>query len=192
MKFGRCSDFKRSSRRLRQASEIAATIVIFLLLEFPQPSFAAENAPSQTGDQTSEQASKKATVAPRSDYCANIARPAVEARYAFQKKTLDDLQNKIKLEIKSLEEKQQFILAFEEKQKKQEIIAQKLVVDIFAKMKPDVAAKQLEKVDVQTSVSILSQLNVRVASTILNEMQTDTAASIATAMAEAQPPAVPN
>ena len=131
-------------------------------------------------------------IAPRSDYCANIAHPAAEARFAFQKKTLETLQGEIDQTLIVLEEKRQFILNFEEKQRKQEIIAQKMVVDIFAKMKPDIAARQLEKVDFQTSVSILSQLNVRVASTILNEMQTDTAAAIASAMAEVNVPTVNN
>jgi len=148
--------------------------------------WATEEAKAAAGQEIPAKAVAGVVVAPRSDYCANIAKPAAEARYAFQLKTLQDLSEQVDQKLAALEDKRQYILAFKADQKKQEIIAQKLVVDIFAKMKPDVAARQLEKVDLKTSVSILSQLNVRSASTILDEMSTDKAAAIAATMAMAQ------
>lgn len=158
----------------------------FALGQQTSPVWATEEAKVAVGQEIPAKAVAGVVVAPRSDYCANIAKPAAEARYAFQLKTLQDLSEQVDQKLAILEEKRQYILAFKADQKKQEIIAQKLVVDIFAKMKPDVAARQLEKVDLKTSVSILSQLNVRSASTILDEMSTDKAAAIAATMAMAQ------
>lgn len=192
MKLGRAYYLRYSWKRRFQASCGIAAILVVGIGAYSGNALASEEVKHSATDQKTVKSPLKAVIAPRSDYCANIAHPAAEARFAFQKKTLETLQGEIDQTLIVLEEKRQFILTFEEKQRKQEIIAQKMVVDIFAKMKPDIAARQLEKVDFQTSVSILSQLNVRVASTILNEMQTDTAAAIASAMAEVNVPTVNN
>jgi flagellar motility protein MotE (MotC chaperone) len=121
---------------------------------------------------------------PPDDYCANISNLAADARYALQKKTLEDLQKQIDQKLTLLEatraENQAFLKMKDDAAKE----SQKGLVDIFAKMKPDVAAAQFEILDVATSASILKQLNARVASTILNEMKAPIAAAITIKMAE--------
>jgi flagellar motility protein MotE (MotC chaperone) len=123
-------------------------------------------------------------VVPPDDYCANISNLAADARYALQKKTLEDLQKQIDQKLTLLEatraENQAFLKMKDDAAKD----SQKGLVDIFAKMKPDVAAAQFEILDVSTSASILKQLNARVASTILNEMKAPIAAAITIKMAE--------
>jgi flagellar motility protein MotE (MotC chaperone) len=120
----------------------------------------------------------------KNDYCASIANLATDARYALQMKTLEDLQKKIDERITVLEatraENETLVKTREETVK----TTQKGVVDIFAKMKPDVAAAQFEILDVETSASILKQLNARAASTILNEMKAPIAAAITAKMAQ--------
>jgi flagellar motility protein MotE (MotC chaperone) len=130
-------------------------------------------------------------LAPSSDYCTNIARPAADARYALQLKTLEELQKKIEEKITLLEHLNQQNIAFELRQTEKAKTAQKAIVDIYSKMKPDVAAGQLELLDPETAVSILSQLNVRNAGTILNEMKGPVAAVLTAAMADAAKVAQP-
>lgn len=121
---------------------------------------------------------------PVDDYCANISNLAADARYVLQKKTLEDLQKKIDERITLLEAKR--AQSEELLKKRDEAVkeTQKGLVDIFSKMKPDVAAAQFEILDVATSASILKKLNARVASTILNEMKAPVAAAITIKMAE--------
>jgi flagellar motility protein MotE (MotC chaperone) len=130
-------------------------------------------------------------LAPSTDYCVNIAKAATETRYAIQTKTLEELEKKIEQKIALLEELNQQNMAFEARQKERIKIAQKAVVDIYSKMKPDVAAGQLELLDPETATSILGQLNVRAASTILNEMKSPVAAVLTAAMADAAKAAQP-
>jgi flagellar motility protein MotE (MotC chaperone) len=124
-------------------------------------------------------------LAPPSDYCQNILKPAQEARYAFQLKTLEDLQMEIEAKLVLLDQKRLKNIAFESQKKEKMKVAQRQVVDIYSKMKPDIAAGQLELLDPETAVSILDQLKVKVSSSILNEMKGQSAAVITGLMAGA-------
>jgi flagellar motility protein MotE (MotC chaperone) len=132
----------------------------------------------------SQEVSTIIAAAPKDDYCANIANLAADARYALQLKTLEGLQKQIDQKIAVLEATRAENVAFQKKLDEENKGAQKSLVDIFAKMKPDVAAAQFEILDLDTSASILKQLNARVASTILNEMKAPIAAAITSKMAE--------
>lgn len=122
-----------------------------------------------------------------SQYCANIADQAADARIAWQTETLTALKKEIEDKIAALEAKR---AEYEEWLKKRdEALAQAElgIVNIYAKMKPDAASKQLSAMDVPTAAAILHKLNVRVASAILNEMDPDRAAELAKAMSEVPP-----
>jgi flagellar motility protein MotE (MotC chaperone) len=121
---------------------------------------------------------------PPDNYCGNIASFANDARYALQKKTLEELQQQIDQKLAELEATRAENEAFLKKRAEEDKATQKGVADIFAKMKPDVAAAQFEILDVDTSAAILKQLNARAASTILNEMKASVAAAITIKMAE--------
>jgi flagellar motility protein MotE (MotC chaperone) len=125
-----------------------------------------------------------AVLTPKDDYCANIADLAADARYMLQMKTLEELEKKIDQKIALLEAKRAESEAFLKKRSDAIKETRQDLVDIFSKMKPDVAAAQFEILDVETSASILKQLNARVAGTILNEMKVPLAAAITVKMAE--------
>jgi flagellar motility protein MotE (MotC chaperone) len=63
--------------------------------------------------------------------------------------------------------------------------AAKELVDIYAKMDPEAAAKQLAELDTTTATSVIRQLSPRGASAILNVMEAKQAARLAKAIASA-------
>ena len=105
------------------------------------------------------------------DYCANIASPAADARFAWQKKTLADLEQELAKRIAVLEEKtaeyQKWLARRDDFSKK----ANETVLRIYARMRPDAAAVQLAALDEETAASVLTKLEPRMASQILNEME---------------------
>jgi flagellar motility protein MotE (MotC chaperone) len=104
------------------------------------------------------------------EYCANIAAPAADARFAWQKKLLADMEQEIAKHIVLLEERaaeyQKWLARRDEFSKK----ANETVLRIYAKMRPDAAAAQLAALDGETAASVLTKLEPRVASLILSEM----------------------
>ena len=147
-----------------------------------QSGAASQEVPATAG--ASGPATHAAPLLPPDNYCANIASFASDARYALQMKTLEELQMQIDQKISVLEATRAANEAFLKRRAEENKATQKAIADIFAKMKPDVAAAQFEILDVDTSASILKQLNARVASTILNEMKAPIAAAITVKMAE--------
>lgn len=105
------------------------------------------------------------------DYCANIANPAADARFAWQKKTLADMETEISRRIALLEEKtaeyQKWLARRDEFSRK----ANETVLRIYARMRPDAAAEQLAALDEETAAAVLTKLEPRNASLILNEME---------------------
>jgi flagellar motility protein MotE (MotC chaperone) len=112
------------------------------------------------------------------EYCLNIADAAVDARFAWQKKTLADLELEIAKRLELLEAKtaeyQKWLARRDEFSKK----AQDSVVTIYARMKPDAAAAQLVAMDEETAAAILAKLDPRNASAILNDMEATHAARL--------------
>jgi flagellar motility protein MotE (MotC chaperone) len=159
---------------------LAVTACLVLIL--PGVSHASEA--NVTAPATAKAAAAPAVLMPKDDYCANIADLAADARYMLQMKTLEDLEKKIDQKIVLLEAKRAESEAFLKKRDDAIKETRQDLVDIFSKMKPDVAAAQFEILDVETSASILKQLNARVAGTILNEMKAPVAAAITVKMAQ--------
>jgi flagellar motility protein MotE (MotC chaperone) len=113
------------------------------------------------------------------EYCVNIADAAADARLAWQKKTLADLEQEIAKRVELLEAKtaeyQRWLARRDEFSKK----AQESVVTIYARMRPDAAAAQLVAMDEETAAAVLTKLDPRNASAILNEMDPAQAARLA-------------
>lgn len=109
------------------------------------------------------------------DYCANIASPAADARFAWQKKMLADLEQEIAKRIALLEEKtaeyQKWLARRDEFSRK----ANETVLRIYARMRPDAAAVQLAALDEETAAAVLTKLEPRLASLILNDMESNQA-----------------
>jgi flagellar motility protein MotE (MotC chaperone) len=152
-----------------------------LMLIFPDTSHASE---AKGASPVVQKAAVPAALMPKDDYCANIADLAADARHMQQMKTLEELEKKIDQKIVLLEAKRAESEAFLKKRNDAIKETRQDLVDIFSKMKPDVAAAQFEILDVETSASILKQLNARTAGTILNEMKAPVAAAITVKMAE--------
>jgi flagellar motility protein MotE (MotC chaperone) len=164
----------------RSLSLLAWTACLVLILpDIARASEAKVAAPAEA-----KVAAVPAVVMPKDDYCANIADLAADTRYMLQMKTLEELEKKIDQKIVLLEAKRAESEAFLKKRNDAIKETRQDLVDIFSKMKPDVAAAQFEILDVETSASILKQLNARVAGTILNEMKVPLAAAITAKMAE--------
>lgn len=117
-----------------------------------------------------------ATVAQQ--YCFNIADAAKDARYAWQKKTLAEIEQELQKRIALLDERTaeyQKWLA-----RRDEFIrnAEENVVKIYAGMKPDAASVQLTLMNEESAAAVLSKLSTRNASAILNEMEPAKAAKL--------------
>lgn len=173
-------ELKTSGNARRNLALLVSTTCLALVL--PDISHASEV--RVTALTTPKIAAVPAVVMPKDDYCANIADLAADARHMLQMKTLEDLEKEIDQKIVLLEAKRAESEAFLKKRNDAIKETRQDLVDIFSKMKPDVAAAQFEILDVETSASILKQLNARVAGTILNEMKTSVAAAITVKMAE--------
>ncbi len=105
------------------------------------------------------------------EYCANIANPAADARFAWQRKVLAGMEQEVAKRITALEEKtaelQKWLARRDEFSKK----ANETLLRIYARMRPDAAAVQLAALDEETAASLLVRLEPRTASLILNEME---------------------
>lgn len=122
---------------------------------------------------------------PAQEYCVSIADAAADARFAWQKQTLGDMEKELERRIVILEtrtaEYREWLArrdAFVEK-------AQESLVRIYARMRPDAAASQLAAMDEETAAAVLTKLNSRNASAILNEMPPGPAARLTSTIAGA-------
>ena len=116
-------------------------------------------------------------------YCSNIAAAAADARYAWQRKQLTDLQAELKQQTADLDAKQsefKVVLARRDEMMKK---ANDTVIGLYAHMKADAAATQLAALDTEMAAAILSQLNQRQATLILNEIPPEKAARLVTSIA---------
>jgi flagellar motility protein MotE (MotC chaperone) len=116
-------------------------------------------------------------------YCTNIASFAADARIAWQMKRMNELDAQIKQRIAELEAKEteskQWIDRRDALMKK----ADDGIVAIYAKMQPEAAAAQMGVMEDMTAAALLTKLNPRVSSAILNEMEAGKAAKLTDLMA---------
>ena len=130
---------------------------------------------------------------PADDYCSSITSAAADARFAWQKKTIADLEQEIAKRVALLEEKtaeyQKWLARRDEFSKK----ANETLLQIYSRMRPDAAAVQLATLDEETAASLLVKLEPRKASLILNEMETTQAVRLTATISGAGkgPPVTP-
>lgn len=121
-------------------------------------------------------------------YCTNIADEARDQRYLLQKQELDALQADVDERIAILEARK---AEYEDwLTRRNDFLARAEVglVDIYKGMRPDAAAERLEAVNIEIAAAIIMKLNPRLASHILNEMDTTIAATLTTVIASAADP----
>jgi flagellar motility protein MotE (MotC chaperone) len=156
------------------------------------PAVAAATPKSQQGDAVVPPASKPASLkvepkpdpspakgTPADQYCTNIANPAADARFTWQKKMLAAMEQEIAKRVAAMEEKaaelQKWLARREEFSKK----ANETLLSIYTRMKPDAAAQQMAGLDEETAAALLVKLEPRKASLILNEMDPSQAIRLA-------------
>jgi flagellar motility protein MotE (MotC chaperone) len=126
-------------------------------------------------------------------YCTNIADAALEARLAWQRLGLAEAERELQQRTAELEAKtaefQKWLARRDEFSRK----AQQSVIDIYAKMRPDAAALQLQALDDETAAAVLTKLDARIASAVMNEMDPVAAARLTAIISGAArvPPARP-
>jgi len=116
-------------------------------------------------------------------YCTNLADAAAEARHARQAARLEAMQAEIEERLVALESKRAEYEDWLERRERFLTLAQDSLVTIYAGMRPDAASEQLAAMDELTAAAIVAKLAPRAASAVLNEMEAEKAARIATIMA---------
>lgn len=187
-----------ASSRLAKTSLASAALGALALALLPGPALAqARTAPPAATTATPSAAAAAATPAPSaatpdSDaFCASIRDPAAEARFAWQAKTLQSLEDKLADTLAKLEEKKaelQKLIGQRDNEAKQ---AEMRMVEIFSRMRPEAAALQLAAMDQDVAASLLGKLTPRNASAVLNEMEAARAAQLAQVISGNRPK-VPN
>ncbi|OCW56192.1 MotE family protein [Hoeflea olei] len=154
-----------SLRRLGPASVLAAGLLVSGAL--------AQQAPPATSDEDVRA------------FCGNIVDAARDQRYLLQKKELEDLQAGVDERLKRLEEKSSQYKEWLKKREEFMRVAESQLVDIYKNMKSDAAAQQLEILSPEVAAAIIMKLNPRLASSILNEMDSTKAAGLTGIIASA-------
>lgn len=116
-------------------------------------------------------------------YCVNIRDVAADARFAWQKATLEALDKQVSEKIVALEAKRAEYETWLKKRQDFLAAARDDVVAIYAKMRPEAAAGQLTALDDDMAAAVLARLNARASSAILNEMEPARASQLASALA---------
>lgn len=111
-------------------------------------------------------------------YCANIANPAAEARFAWQKQALADIERQLGERIALLDAKTAELQRWVTRRDEFIDKARQNLVQIYTRMRPDAAASQLTAMDEETASAVLLKLEPRTASLILNEMEPTQAARL--------------
>lgn len=119
---------------------------------------------------------------PSQQYCVNIADQAADARFAWQAKTINELEKEIDKRLAELEAKRAEYQEWSKQRADVLAKASEHVVAIYAKMRAEAAALQLAVLDDQIASAVLVKLSASKASAILNEMEPGRAAQLAKAM----------
>lgn len=149
----------------------------------PAPLPAAPVVPVVSGPAAGQGSAGHAPQNETQQYCSNIAAAAADARYAWQRKQLTDLQAQLRQQTADLDAKQtefKAVLARRDEMMKK---ANDTVIGLYAHMKAEAAASQLAALETEIAAAILSQLNQRQATLILNEIPPDKAARLVTSIA---------
>src|SRR5690606_17499569 len=91
-------------------------------------------------------------------YCANIADAAQDARFAWQVKTITEMEKELDKRIAIINEKSAELKAWIEQREKFLEMANDGLVEIYTKMRADAAAQQLAAMNEVTAAAIVMKL----------------------------------
>jgi flagellar motility protein MotE (MotC chaperone) len=118
-------------------------------------------------------------------YCANIIDEAQDARFAWQAKTIADMEKELDKRIALLNEKSAELKSWIERREEFLKLANDGLVEIYSTMRADAAAPQLAAMNEVTAAAIVMKLPPKVASAVLAEMEADKAARMTATIAGA-------
>ncbi len=115
-------------------------------------------------------------------YCENIADAAADARLQRQAEALRRLEGEIETRIAELEAKRAETERWLARREEFLAMAEEGLVEIYRGMRPEAASAQLAIMNEVAAASLLTRLPSRAASAILNEMDPQKAARLASIM----------
>lgn len=107
---------------------------------------------------------------PAQQYCINISSAAADARFAWEKKSMEEVARDLDERIAKLEEKTEEYKKWLARRDEFASKAQQDLVAIYTKMKPDAAAAQMADMNEEMAAALLLKLKPTNASAILNEI----------------------
>lgn len=118
-------------------------------------------------------------------YCSNITDAAQDARFAWQAKTIAEMEKELDKRIAAIEEKTAELKTWVEQREKFLKLANENLVQIYSIMRADAAAPQLEAMNEVTAAAIIMKLPPKVAGAVLSEMEAEKAARMTATIAGA-------
>jgi flagellar motility protein MotE (MotC chaperone) len=165
---------------------LSAAIVLLASPAFAQDGRAPEKGkPKVTADKAPDIAIANKASEIGSRFCANAGPSIAEARIAWEKKQLSDLDAQVKQRLADLEKAEASVQEWVAKRDAMLKAASDDLVAIYAKMQPETAATQIAAMDDQMAAAILSKLKAGAAGAILNEMEAERASKLAVVLSGA-------
>jgi flagellar motility protein MotE (MotC chaperone) len=124
-------------------------------------------------------------LSPAEQYCSNVIDAATAAQLAQQTSNLEKAQKQLDDRIALLASRTEELKAWIKKREDFTAHATESLVQIYSKMKPDAAAKQLTEMDEIVASAIMSKLSPKVSSLIMGEMEAARAARVSAIIAGA-------
>jgi flagellar motility protein MotE (MotC chaperone) len=121
------------------------------------------------------------------NFCGAVAASAASTRLAWQEQRVKILQSEMVVKISELEAKEAEVRSWVEKREQLLAKAAESLTAIYAKMKPEAAAGQLQAMDDDTAAAILLKLKPSAASAVMTEMDPARAARLSDLLTGAAP-----
>lgn len=147
----------------------------------------ADDASPSLGDGTDEPLFKKPgpldalppNASAAQQYCFNTADSAADARFAWQAKKIQDMEQALDKKAQQLEAKTEEYKRWLTRRDDFARKAHEKLVGFYTRMRPDAAAVQLATIDEEMAAAVVMKLQTKVASAIMGEMDPERAAKIA-------------
>ena len=120
---------------------------------------------------------------PAEQYCAKVGDVAAKTQFVKQRKAFEQAQAGLDARIKSLNEKTEKLQSWIKKREDFLTSASDSLVEIYTKMKPEVAASQLVLMKATMAAAIVARLPPKAASAVLAEMDAPRAAQMSAVLA---------
>jgi flagellar motility protein MotE (MotC chaperone) len=124
-------------------------------------------------------------LSPAQQYCSNILEATSAAQIAQQTRNLESAKKEIDDRIALMAAKAELLKSWMKLREDFAAHATDSLVQIYSRMKPDLAAAQLAAMDEMTSAAIISKLSPKVSSPIMAEMEAAKAARLSSVIAGA-------